>query len=354
MPAAQPSVDAVHRLHDMVTEEVSLVDRPANKRKFLVVKNEKGTNMPAGAEVVAGANGQLTAAGQAPAPTAKASISLTAGAKEALAAVLADCLENLTAASEAIDGATVVELDEEMDPGEVGDMLMECAEALEDAMYALAGPEAPPEAEAESAPPGAGTVEAGSTMIAARAPALAFGKRLAVRQAKRVIAKAEAAQIIGTTIQKYGRKLKKERAMRLQQAMGLLSSVLHEVMPAVVQASGGVVDKGAPPPPPKDEEVDPKTGKPKKKPVVPAAGGTAPPSAATKSEVEEVTKRVASLEGELKKSHEQLAMLRKNVTPSNATAVERTTAPPVQDDFSWPMDMNSAVEKPGSKNHFGD
>ena len=37
-PAAKP--DDVHRLSDMVTEEVSVVDRAANRRKFLIVKRD--------------------------------------------------------------------------------------------------------------------------------------------------------------------------------------------------------------------------------------------------------------------------------------------------------------------------
>lgn len=40
---AKDKQDDVHRLHDMDTREVSLVDRAANKRKFLVVKSDGGT-----------------------------------------------------------------------------------------------------------------------------------------------------------------------------------------------------------------------------------------------------------------------------------------------------------------------
>lgn len=352
---ATPAI--VHRLHDMVTEEVSLVDRPANKRPFLVVKNE-GMNMPHGAEVVAGPNGALTAkptalTPPAPAQTTKASLSLTKVAQDALANVIADCLAAMTDAQKMVEGATLVETEEEMDAGDVADTLMTCAEDIEDALYSMFG-DADVDAQAasteETAPPGA------TTPVAQQAPPLDFGKRFEVRRAKRVIAKVEASQLIGTTIQKYGRKLKKERAMRLQQAMTLLSSVISEVMPAVSAAAGEVdTTKAKPPmPPAKDDDVDPKTGKPKKKPGAGAAPAAPPPGAATKSETaEDVTKRVSVLEVELKKANEALASLRKNVTPSNATTVEGTPER-VDDGFSWPMDMNSPIEKPGSKNRFGE
>jgi hypothetical protein len=37
---AEGSADGVHRLVDMVVEEVSLVDRAANKHRFLIVKRD--------------------------------------------------------------------------------------------------------------------------------------------------------------------------------------------------------------------------------------------------------------------------------------------------------------------------
>lgn len=46
------------RLEDLVVEEVSIVDRPANQRRFLTVKNEDGMN-PKGAEIVKDENGNL-------------------------------------------------------------------------------------------------------------------------------------------------------------------------------------------------------------------------------------------------------------------------------------------------------
>jgi len=47
MPTEAPGEDRVHRLIDMVVEEVSLVDRAANLRRFLVVKRDPSMAKPA-------------------------------------------------------------------------------------------------------------------------------------------------------------------------------------------------------------------------------------------------------------------------------------------------------------------
>lgn len=50
--ASEDDADGVHRLRDIVVEEVSLVDRAANQRRFLVVKRsaEMGDESAAGAD----------------------------------------------------------------------------------------------------------------------------------------------------------------------------------------------------------------------------------------------------------------------------------------------------------------
>lgn len=63
----QGSNTKVTRLEDLLVEEVSVVDRPANKRRFLTVKNEGGMG-DKGTEVVVDADGNLVTGGDAPAP----------------------------------------------------------------------------------------------------------------------------------------------------------------------------------------------------------------------------------------------------------------------------------------------
>lgn len=67
--------DQVTRLVELEVQEISLVDRPANQRKFLVVKSASGDSpMPHGAELTHDGKGGLTApaAKTDPEPAAKA------------------------------------------------------------------------------------------------------------------------------------------------------------------------------------------------------------------------------------------------------------------------------------------
>lgn len=53
----------VHRLEDLEVQEVSIVDRPANKRRFLAVKSEVGDMGDKGAEIITDENGNLVSDG---------------------------------------------------------------------------------------------------------------------------------------------------------------------------------------------------------------------------------------------------------------------------------------------------
>lgn len=57
---AKRNPEQVYRLRDLEVQEVSLVDRPANQRKFLIVKSENTENeMPKGTELHKNAEGEL-------------------------------------------------------------------------------------------------------------------------------------------------------------------------------------------------------------------------------------------------------------------------------------------------------
>jgi hypothetical protein len=81
--------DGVHRLIDMVVEEVSLVDRAANKHRFLIVKRDDAMddNTPAEKATTDGADASMT-------PSADATWTVADGSP--LGAALA-ALESLTA-----------------------------------------------------------------------------------------------------------------------------------------------------------------------------------------------------------------------------------------------------------------
>jgi hypothetical protein len=101
MPAEHPGEDRVHRLVDMVVEEVSLVDRAANLRRFLVVKRDPSMAKPAPKKTpkkppVPPAPGKEA---PPPKPAKKASGDLLAVATDALEA-LAAVVERLGEASD--------------------------------------------------------------------------------------------------------------------------------------------------------------------------------------------------------------------------------------------------------------
>lgn len=79
---ATTPANPVYRLTDMIVEEVSAVDRAANKRTFLLVKNADGV-ASSGSEVVVGANGELTVSKAPEPPTAAAPAASVAPASEA-------------------------------------------------------------------------------------------------------------------------------------------------------------------------------------------------------------------------------------------------------------------------------
>jgi len=359
--------DQVHRLHEMITEEVSMVDRAANRRKFLIVKRE-GDAMPTGAAVTAGPNGLTTTpAGGAGAtttpaadaqPTTKAGATLTKDAQKALADCMDEVLSQLEDAQKLIDGAKIVDDETQMDAGPIVEAMMGAAEMCEDACYATTGQQEPPAEEAgegAAAPPQQPN-QPGPPLT------MGFGKRLAVLQAKRVINKAANAALLRESLAKYGSKMKKERLVRFQQAIDILSSLLGEVVPpAPVDTSKA---KGAP-----AAADDPKKKKPvPATPTGPSADNTPPGAmapnkgktgkaddaeipAAVAKQLTDLQAQVAGLTQQIKKNAESTAAARDAVASSNAAPVEG--APRVVSDVSWPLDMNDSIEDEKSPNRFG-
>lgn len=93
----------VHRLVDMVVEEVSLVDRAANKHRFLLVKRDGDTMHDAPQDT-----SQAEGDNHATSDTSKADDAVLAAAQQALEAVTA--LVEALASTDGIDGVRVVEV----------------------------------------------------------------------------------------------------------------------------------------------------------------------------------------------------------------------------------------------------
>lgn len=111
MSTRQKKDDATHRLEDMTTQEVSLVDRAANLRTFLTLKSED--------------NGTMA---KKKTDTNKQALVLPTQAKEALVEGVADALEKLTGVTQAIKESTTDDAAEV--PAELPQMIKEASELL--------------------------------------------------------------------------------------------------------------------------------------------------------------------------------------------------------------------------------
>ena len=331
---AQATPGEVHRLTDMITEEVSMVDRAANKRRFLVWKRDPKT-MAHGSEITPGANGTFTAgaagapaaAGGAPASAivGKAGASLTQDQKDALTEAVASVVESLTNAQALIEGATIVPTEDETSADELVGSLQDGAELLEDTLSAMLGMEdpdaaeegsetdAPPDASATPAPAGEGAM------------AMPTSKRLEAITAKRTIAKYEGEKLGLSIIAKYGARMAKTRLARYKTALGILTELLGEMAPAVKAAlkppAPGAKKPGAPGP----SETASKTAK--------AAGADDAEKVALRKAADDAVALAKRLAGEL-------ASLRSNIQPTNVAAAPSGSAR-ANADPPWPLDMNS-------------
>lgn len=358
----------VHRLTDMLVKEVSLVDRAANGREFLIIKSHKEPpKMPAGAEVNTTKDGGYTAqppppavsgAGAATAPPAPQAappgsqpgapgagpVGLTMEVKQAMTQVIAGATAKLAEAQKMIDGASIVPDETQLSVDPLVECLSAVGDGLEDSLYALlgldptlspepngaGGPGAPP-------PPGAGP--------AVEPPSMA--KRLELLKAHRVLAKAAVDKAFRNVVLKYGAKMAKTRLARLKTVMQTLQSIVGEVEPAA---------KVAPPPPPA------------------AAGGAAPPKDEEKDKPAATAKNLESENAQLKKALGEvtevakaattaLSSLRSNIQAPNSLPVERSETAKAETQVSWPSDMNhknklsshprfpSAESRRGTTNH---
>lgn len=334
MPNDSKPADGVHRLTNMVTEEVSLVDRAANRKRFYMVKRDNMAGI--GAPVVAGANGQFTAQAAAPATapaaapaqaaTHKGKATLLASVQEMLSSVVQEAIDTLTDVLGVVDGATVTE-----DPAEVAgvedvlSVLLDVSESVEDSVYAAVP-------ESEGSEPAA---EAGATEEASPPPAT---KRYELLTAKRVIAKGVAASTFAA-LAKRGSKMKKERHSRFMQALTILQHLAAEVAPSVETEKGKKPAKTpAEPTGPTAANTPPAAMAPKGKTKKVDEPSSAVPAELAKR-ITEQAETIARLTAEVKKRDEAQAALRSAVAPSNVSSPE--SASPAAREFSWPLDMNA-------------
>jgi hypothetical protein len=343
MPA--DSNTQTNRLTDMEVREVAFVDRPANKRRFLVVKRSDA--MPAGAEVTPGPDGNLTAGqpaakdenqtppegtppegtpgegdGNEETSTEKADLMLTADAKGVLTETVKVLMAKLEEAKAAIDGAEEVETEAEMVADPLVEMFMDCAAVLEDVSMAVVQP--PP---AEPPPEGDEVEDRDESAGAPATPPPPFAKRLEVIQAERVVRKAEIDKENLSFVKKVGARMSKDRVARMRTAITALSDILSEVQAVASE--------------PSEEDAEKK-----------AAADKKTKDAEEKAKEAEEAKKAAEAEADklrksLRDANAKLEKARQNVAGSGAAPVEKSeksTKP-----FSWPVDMNSPMDRDSVK-----
>lgn len=129
MSTEKGSEPGVHRLVDMVVEEVSLVDRAANKHRFLIVKKAKRGDSMADEETETTKPGDEKPAGEAPPPKKKKKPTKKAAAD--VLSIATDALDTLTSAVERLgeaDDADSQSIAEEL-VGELAEVAAALAEA---------------------------------------------------------------------------------------------------------------------------------------------------------------------------------------------------------------------------------
>ncbi len=334
---AGSSKDGVHRLEDIEVQEVSLVDRPANKRAFLIVKRSDEMTT----QVTPDGKGGFTATantakadppmppgapGAAPgAPPKKkpgkivGKLDVPPGFKEMMAPMLAKASEALSALADAVDSSSPAEIG---DDGEMPTVPAEFSDALSNIMGTLdklagmwpSAPAAPEEGAAEEAP----------TEMQMRATLDNVGKVLG------------SDKVVKAVVLKVGAKMAKDRFARLQTAYNQLGALIGELGPAMAPAGA----------PPAGGAALGKAGK---------ADEKAEKEKAEKANAELVAKFEAllapivdglkSVGVAVTKQQSDIVTLQKSRGAGNAARVEKSGGSSVELDHSWPLDMNAPVTK---------
>lgn len=332
--------DGVNRLLGMVVHEVSVVDRAANQRTFLVTKKDpmKPVKKDDSAASPAAPAGDNTAAPEKLAP-------MQAQVKDQLLAALTSAAEKIVAVANSIKEAETT--DQEQQPavpasvtaqiGEVASMLAGIQSQYGGAPADASTAAAPAKADLAGITENGGASQQGEQKRAAaeigKALGLLDGVSKAGGDAAMVAKVAEASALLKALhvdITKAGRKMAKERMERFRKAIDLLAGILKELQ---LQKLG-------------------KAAKP---------AGTAP--AATdvvtmkKSDAEQLLASVT----ELTKAAEEMKTANAALVTDNAALRKRTGAPNSAGAgegaratvaVDWPMDMNRPIKAKGQGTNF--
>ena len=294
--------DRVFRLRDIETQEVSVVDRAANQRRFLVVKRENGMDPKLGAEVTTDDNGDLTAEEIEKAGHMKIPGSVKAKIESALSQAIAVLGKQLAMVKASTEGGPP------RIPTAMNTALSMVSNNIDDVMSKYGT--------SKTKKDGEGDTDADA--VAAAAAAAGDGSAEAAADA--VTKAAEAAK---AELEKAGRSMSSARMARFNDALTALNGLMKEIVGAPKDGDAGnsftsKVGKS-------DDTVDPLVEK-------------------LTEQINSLTTIVKSTVDSAKRQGEELATLRKSVGESNqSTAEDLDSSAPAE--VSWPMDMNEPINK---------
>lgn len=332
---AAPDQKKIFRLTEMEVEEVSLVDRAANQRKFLVVKRAEDQMNVGAKEVHPNGKGGMTTQkagagacgaagdGKKKKPGMMKALEVPPGFKEAAGPLLDKVVERVGALQSEIKGSKPAEIGEEGDlPGVPAEFASGCQQVmgLLDKLCSMwptaaAEPEEseePAEGEGDTTPP---------------APS-----EMQMRLAEKAFVDASAL-LKRVGVEKIGAKMSKDRYARLAQAAEVVMNLVAELAPATTPAPG------APPLGKKAAKEEKKEDKDK--------------AEKSDAKLDQVMNSVAQLAGSLNqlagvvaKQQTQVARLAKSRgEASNLAAGGESGAEVEGSDVSWPLDMNRPISR---------
>jgi hypothetical protein len=351
--------DGVHRLVRMTVHEVSVVDRAANKRTFLLVKRDTMTdatkkndpNAPAAAAAATPAAPPVDPASPPAAAAQPAPLKLTATVKSTLASALAGVIDKLVAAAKAIETAEVAEKADT--PAELALAFSEAAKALSEAVSAIGPAAAQAPAAAAAAPATKAldaytelhvTLQAASSRIWQAMDSMSKDPAAASATLKEVAAMIDSAVSMTSGaataapagddvaaaakgLAKVGRRMAKDRLDRFRKAFDMLSDLLKEL-------SDDLTAEAAKQP---GGDAAPAPG------VAPAAK-RAPIDPIEAIELAKKSAELAKVQADLAAARADNERLQKTASASNALPVDGAPIPsPAQ--VVWPRDMNRPITR---------
>ena len=317
----------VHRLREIVAEEVSLVDRAANKRRFLLLKRDGMTEPNAvGAEVTSDGEGGLTAA------TTDEGVEKVEGSGDG-----GDSGETDKAGEDREQQGKAGHIDEEEErrrrgkqkltiPGPVKTAitrtLTQASERLASVLEKVKAAETTDEQTSMPVPAEIGR-ELGQAMNLVRS----VGEKYPSPSAKSAGEGDGDAE--GTDVEKRGARMARARMSQLEGAVKMLSELVKELRNEQRTSSVG--------------KSDGKTVVNKSEPESP----TQPASAQSEvlATVGAVAKTVESLSRVVKSQGAKLALMSKGVPQSNAIPVNGSGSEESLKEVAWPMDMNRPIDR---------